>query len=194
MRGDLVIAARYRHVGAHSVRAAATGASRPASAEAARSTRSTRSAKSTLRTLRTLCTMAPGQAREQVRKIDIVEVHVAAAKLRLPSGRRLEVLAGMLRAELVVRGALFRIAQCLVRLRDFLELGFAFGILRHVRVILVRELPVRLLDRVLVGAAVDAEDLVVVLVFHDVSFAMEAITDCPSRARQSAPSRSQRIA
>src|SRR6266702_3775528 len=70
-----------------------------------------------------------------------------AAELPPPVRRRPEILARLVAAELIIRGALFRV-------------------LERIRVILVRELAISLLDRVHVGVALDAEDRVVILVFH----------------------------
>jgi len=77
---------------------------------------------------------------------------------------RIEALAQALFAELVVELALFGAGEDLEGGAHLLELllgGLVAGV--HVRVVLARELPVRLLDLVLARAAGDAEQLVEVL-------------------------------
>src|SRR6185295_15732516 len=69
-------------------------------------------------------------------------------------------------AEAVVGRALFLVAQRLVGLRHLLETLLGVGFLGDVGVVLARELAVSLLDFLVAGAALDAEDLVVVLVLH----------------------------
>jgi hypothetical protein len=69
------------------------------------------------------------------------------------------------RPQRVVALALLRVREDLVRLRDLLEL--LRRPLGHVRVVLAREPAVGGLDGLLVGRAVDPENLVVVLEFHD---------------------------
>ena len=105
---------------------------------------------------------------EEVREIDVAHVLLAAgAEAVEPVGRRAEILAGTkARAERVVGGALFLVAQRLVGLRDLLELLLGVRLLGDVRVVLAREAPVSLLDLVVARAPLDAEDLVIVLVFH----------------------------
>src|SRR5205814_5715540 len=104
---------------------------------------------------------------EEVRKIDVAQVFRAAgAEAVEPVRRRTEVLAGAEAAEAVVGGALFLVAQRLVGLRDLLELLLGVRLLGDVRVVLAREAAVGLLDVVVAHATLDAEDLVIVLVFH----------------------------
>src|SRR3954451_23052229 len=105
---------------------------------------------------------------EEVREVDVAQVFLPpGAEAVEPVGRRPEILAGTEpRAERVVGRALFLVAQCLVSLGDLLELLLGVRLFGNVRVVLARELPVRLLDLILAGAALDAEDLVVILVFH----------------------------
>ncbi len=75
-------------------------------------------------------------------------------------------MSGPLLAELIVGRALFRILQRLVRLGDVLEFLFALRILRDIGMIFLRELAVCLLDGIGAGVALDAQNAVVVLVFH----------------------------
>src|SRR6185312_1349478 len=105
---------------------------------------------------------------EKVGQIDVAQVLLpAGAEAVEPVGRRPEVLPGTeARAEAVVGGALFLVAQRLVGLGDFLELLLGVRFLRDVGVVLARELAVRLLDVVFARGALDAEDLVVILVLH----------------------------
>jgi len=69
-------------------------------------------------------------------------------------------------AELVVGRALLRVLQHLVRLADLLELGLGVRLLADVRVVLARELAVRLLDLVGARVASNPEHPVVVLELH----------------------------
>src|SRR6478735_3405603 len=108
---------------------------------------------------------------EQVGQVDVAQVvphssRPAAAEAVEPVGRRAEVLARAVAAQAVVRGALFLVAQRLVRLGDFLELLLGVGLLGDVRVVLARQPAVGLLDLLVGRAALDAEALVVVLVLH----------------------------
>jgi hypothetical protein len=78
--------------------------------------------------------------------------------------------------------AFFRVAQHLVRLIDFLEavLGlFVVGVV--IGMMLFREFAVRLADFVVTGFPVDAEDFVVILVFHRMYCYHRA--GCTSRTR-----------
>jgi hypothetical protein len=87
----------------------------------------------------------------------------AVAPERLGLLRVVAQLRGVL-AELVVHLSLLGIGQDLERGAHLLELllgGLVAGV--HVRVVLARQLPVRLLDLVLARAARDAEQLVKVL-------------------------------
>src|SRR5581483_9119495 len=105
---------------------------------------------------------------EEIREVDVAQVLLpAGAEAIEPVRRRAEILAGAkARAERVVGRALFLVAQRLVGFRDVLELLLGIRLLGDVRVILARELAVRLLDLVLTRAALDAEDFVIILVFH----------------------------
>ena len=98
------------------------------------------------------------ERREEVRQVDVVELRATAllGKVLLPAAWRLDVLAGTMAAELVVGGPLLRVLQGLVRLGDLLELRFAFRIAGDVRVVLVGELAVGLLDVVGARIAPDA--------------------------------------
>src|SRR5258705_4027457 len=58
---------------------------------------------------------------EQVREIDVLERASALRELLFPIGWRPEFLAGSVTAELIVRRALFRVLERLVRLGHFLE-------------------------------------------------------------------------
>src|SRR5260370_37033864 len=69
-------------------------------------------------------------------------------------------------AQPIVGGALLRILEGFVGFADFLEFLLGAGLLGNVRMVLPRELPVRLLDFLGAGLAVDAHHAVVVLVFH----------------------------
>ena len=69
-------------------------------------------------------------------------------------------------AEAVVSGALFLVAQGLVSLGHVLKFLLGVLLLGDVRVVLARELAVRLLDLLVARTAFDAEYLVVVLVLH----------------------------
>src|SRR5688572_13570252 len=112
----------------------------------------------------------PEQALEEIAELSTVGVGVAAAgelEALVPIGRRTEILPLLpVGAELVVGGALLRILQDLISLARVLELGFGVRFLVHVRMIGARQLAVGALDVVLAGVAVDAEDFVVVLIFH----------------------------
>jgi hypothetical protein len=115
---------------------------------------------------------ASRKALEEIREVEVVEGEAAfgalGAELALPIGRRAEILARLEpAAELVVRGALLGILEGLVRLRDLLEFLLGPGLLVHVRVVLLCELAIRLLDVVRARRPLDAEDCVVVLVLHD---------------------------
>ena len=108
---------------------------------------------------------------EEIGQIDVLELLPTAAesairKILLPALRRLEVLAGSMVTELVVRRTLFRILQRGIGLGHFLEPGLAIRIARDIRVVLVRELAVGLLDVRGLGVARDTEDLVVILELH----------------------------
>src|SRR3990172_8303569 len=106
------------------------------------------------------------QSREEIRQIDVLKREVRVAKLLAPVWRRLEVLPRLVTAKLVVGGALFRILEGLVSLRDLLEFFLALGILGNVRVIVGGEFPIVLFYVLAGGAACDPENTVVVLIFH----------------------------
>src|SRR6267143_234478 len=104
---------------------------------------------------------------EQVGQVDAAEVLAGvAAEALVPVGRRTEVLPGAVRAEAVEGGALFLVLERLVRLGDLLELLLRVRLLGDVGMVLAGELAVRLLDVLVARAALDAEDLVIVLVLH----------------------------
>src|SRR2546426_10139213 len=107
---------------------------------------------------------------EQVRQVDAAEVLAGvAAEALVPVGRRAEILPGPVRAEAVEGGALLLVPERLVRLGHFLELLLGVRLLRDVGVVLARELAVGLLDVLVARAALDAQDLVIVLVFHSLN-------------------------
>jgi hypothetical protein len=85
----------------------------------------------------------------------------------VPVGGRTEILPlPPVGAELVVGCALLRVLQDLVGLARVLELGFRARLLVDVGVVGAREFAVGALDVVLAGISLDAEDLVIVLIFH----------------------------
>ncbi len=75
-------------------------------------------------------------------------------------------MPGFVAAQLSVGGALVRILKRFVGLPDFLDFFFGIGFLGNVRVILVRELAVCLLDLLGAGVSRNAQNVVIVLVFH----------------------------
>ncbi len=116
------------------------------------------------------CVGLPEEALEKVGELRRVGFGVAAAgelEALIPVRRRTEVLALLpVGAELIVGGALLGVFQDLVGLAGVLELGLGAGLLVHVRMKRARHLAVGALDVVLRGVFLDAEDFVVVLVFH----------------------------
>src|ERR1700733_1709943 len=84
----------------------------------------------------------------------------------LPVRRRLKILSGLMRAELVVGRPLFRILEGLICLGDFLEFFFRPGFLGNVGMVFARQTPIGLLDRFIARAAFESEDGVIVFVFH----------------------------
>src|SRR5215831_1141257 len=115
---------------------------------------------------------APGPAAEALEELgeidEVIEVPFLEPELALPPRGRAELLARPVATELIVRRTLLGVGERLVGLVDLLESLLGVLFLRDVRVVLARELPVRLLDVLLGGVAGDAEDLVVILVFHRV--------------------------
>src|SRR4029079_1660197 len=114
---------------------------------------------------------ATAQALEEIGQVEVLERESAAGpsrvELPLPIRRRAKVLPRLESgAELVVGRALLRILERLVGLGDLLEFILGARLLVHVRMVLLRELPVRLLDVVRARAARDPEDRVVILVLH----------------------------
>ena len=70
-------------------------------------------------------------------------------------------------AEPVIGRTLLLVLQDVVGLVDFLELALGLRITRiAVRVILHRQLAIGLLDRILIGAAVDPKDLIEIAIRH----------------------------
>src|SRR5712691_5935460 len=107
---------------------------------------------------------------EQVGQVDAAEVLAGvAAEALVPVGRRTEVLPGAVRAEAVEGGALFLVLERLVRLGDLLELLLGVRLLRDVGMVFARELAVGFLDVLVARAALDAENLVIVLVLHSLN-------------------------
>src|SRR5262249_44262895 len=107
-----------------------------------------------------------------IREIDIVERELrtlaALGVLRLPSGRRTEILARLIAAaKLIVSRAFFRILERVVGFADFLELLLGVRFLRAAGMILMGELAVPLLDLVRRRCTLHTQYLVIVLVFHD---------------------------
>ena len=82
--------------------------------------------------------------------------------LGLGAGRRVPLPVG---TERVVAPALLGIREDLVRLVDLLEAVRRSRALVQVRMVFSRKPAVGLLDRLLVGVLVDAEDFVIVLIF-----------------------------
>ena len=84
-----------------------------------------------------------------------------------PIGRRAKLLAiAKISAQLIIGGALVRIAQYLVRLLDLLEFVLRVLFLADVRVILARQLAVGAFHLIGIGAAGQPKYLVVVLILH----------------------------
>src|SRR5258706_1716699 len=110
---------------------------------------------------------AAGKMREQIPQVEVLEGELPAAELFFPVRRRAEVLPGSIAAaQTVVGGAFLRILERLVGFADFLEFLLGPGLLGNVRMVLSRELPVRLLDLLGARLALDAHHRVVVFVFH----------------------------
>src|SRR5690348_17611519 len=99
----------------------------------------------------------------------------------LPVRRWLEVLSRLVGAQLIVGRALLRVLERLVGLGDFLELRLGVLLLGHVRMIFPGELAIRRLDLVGRGRFLDAQDRVVVLVFHWRGFGEESISSYRGR-------------
>jgi hypothetical protein len=87
-----------------------------------------------------------------VKTLGAAEVHAAAIARslpRVPARRWAEVLPGLVvGAQLVVGGALFRVAQHLVGFGDFLEARLGVFFLADVRVVFARQLAVGFFDLV----------------------------------------------
>lgn len=85
----------------------------------------------------------------------------------LPARRWPEILPGLpVAAQLIIGGAFFRIAQHLVSFGNRFEMLLGLRLLADVRVILASQPAVDFLDVFRRGVAGEAEDLVIVLVFH----------------------------
>src|ERR1035437_1957867 len=86
---------------------------------------------------------------------------------RVPVWRRAKFLPTLpVGAELIVSGALLGILEHFIGFADLFETGLGIGHLAHVGMKLARQLPVRALDLVLRGAALEAHDFVIVFEFH----------------------------
>ena len=72
-------------------------------------------------------------------------------------------------AELIVGGALFRVLEGVVGFGNFLEFGFAVRFLGDVGMILACQLALRFLDGGIIGRSLDAQNAVVVFVFHELA-------------------------
>ena len=100
-------------------------------------------------------------------------------KSGVPIGRRSEFLALLpVVTQLIIGGALFRVAQRGVGLADFLELRLSRRILVDIGVVLAGELAVGALDLVLRRAFLEAQNPVVVFELHEVSHGDEAGAPC----------------
>src|SRR5207245_7943377 len=97
---------------------------------------------------------------EPISEIDIVERERAPAELLPPPRGRPELLSGTMATELIVGGAFFRIPQGFIGFAELLELLLGIPYLGNIRMILSRELPVRVLDLLGAGLAVDAHHAV----------------------------------
>ena len=96
-----------------------------------------------------------GETGQQIRQINIIKSELRITELASPIRRRPEILPRLMTAKLIIGNPLLRILERLVGFGDFLEFFLARGILGDVRMILVRELSISLLDRVGVGVALD---------------------------------------
>src|SRR6185295_2532475 len=98
-----------------------------------------------------------------------IEAATAVAEIEvdvLPARRRRARLARTLPGgpELVILLPFVGVLQDLVRFTDLLELDLGSGVLVDVRVVLARQLPIRLLDVLLAGVLLDPQRRVIVLV------------------------------
>src|SRR5690606_9817576 len=129
-------------------------------------------------------------------RLEEIAVHPGARlglEIEMPVRRRTELLALFpAAAELVVRGALLRIAKHLVSLVHFLEALLGVRLLADVRVVLAGEAPVRPLDVVRRRIASDAHDRVVILEFHS-SSRRRCFLDDPRPSNLRAPGAALRI-
>src|SRR5690606_24543886 len=88
----------------------------------------------------------------------------------IPVGRRPELLARLpFLAELIVGGTLLWVAEHLIGLADFLEAAFSSWLLADVGMEFPGKLAKGPLDLVLCRAAFQPQNLIVVLVFHEIS-------------------------
>ena len=123
---------------------------------------------------------SPEQCVKEVAELRPGTIGRRAGKLEpcIPVGRRAELLALLpLVAQLIVGGALLRVAEHFVGLTDLLEPGLSRGVFVDVRVELAGELAIGPLDLLLRRIPLQTENLVVVFVLHDISHNDEA--SCP---------------
>src|SRR5690606_35141006 len=123
---------------------------------------------STARTSSTSSCSAAKQRREEVAEAAfLIAERGGEFEVLTPIRWRPEFLAlAPVAAKLIVRGALLRIFQDLVRFLHFLEASFRVLLLAHVRMIFARKPAIDALQLVLADVAGDAHDLVVVLVLR----------------------------
>lgn len=121
------------------------------------------------------------QSAEQPFEVDASCATENTAELLFPV-RWTELLAAAMATQVVVSVALLRITQRLVGLGDFLEALFRIFLFRDVGMELAGKATVGFLDVLVGGAALDAEGLVVVFVFHR-EFRLPSVTRQRSDAR-----------
>ena len=109
---------------------------------------------------------AASKSAEQVRQINVFERGLAVAELSAPVRRGLKFLTRAMLAQPVIRAARLRIFQSLVGFGYILEFLLTFGILGNVRMVLLGQSAVGFLDLIRTGIVFDAQNLVVILVFH----------------------------
>src|SRR3990167_8777859 len=121
----------------------------------------------------TPCLTCSGSTKQVGKKVAVVahvgagEVSTGKLEARVPIRWWLELLAiPITTAELIVGRSLFQVAQYRVSLVDFLHAQLGIRFLAHIRMIFTCQLAVGLLDFILAGALVQAENLVVILEFQ----------------------------
>jgi hypothetical protein len=122
-----------------------------------------------------------GAAKELFEEVAVVLARAATAgtvgelEAGVPVGRRTEVaLAGGLAAQRVVGHPLLGVGQHGLRFVELGHAGLRVGLLADVGVVFARQLAIGLLDFVGGGGLGHAENLVVVLEFHDGSLKLSA--------------------